>query len=107
MNRTLTAVSTTVHELHRRNSTQTSQAAHSRPESVNALAMRYRLTTDEFAAQNLVESQTVRKQYSLSGSYFGVKPIRLPNRRLLWPDNTIEELLIGAGVIASTKGAKA
>ncbi|VTU31037.1 hypothetical protein SRS16CHR_04798 [Variovorax sp. SRS16] len=49
----------------------------------------FRLTTDQFAAQQLVEPQTVRKQYSASGSYHGVRPVRLRNRKLLWPDNTI------------------
>lgn len=53
---------------------------------------RYSLSTEAFAAQHLVEPQSVRKQYSLHGSYHGVRPIRLPNRRLLWPADTIARL---------------
>ena len=58
----------------------------------------YRLSTDQYAAQNLVQPQTVRKQVAATGTYFGVRPIRLPNRRLLWPDNTITSLVKRAGV---------
>ncbi len=53
----------------------------------------YALNTDEFAAQLLVLPQTVRKQYSQTGSYFGAIPLRLPNRKLLWPRDTVEKLL--------------
>jgi hypothetical protein len=54
---------------------------------------RYRLSTDAFAAQHLVEPQTVRKQYSVTGSYHGVRPVRLPNRRLLWPADSIQQIV--------------
>ena len=53
----------------------------------------YCLTTSEFAKRNLVEPQTVRKQHSITGSYFGVRPLPLPNRRLLWPDDSILKLV--------------
>lgn len=43
------------------------------------------LTTDEFAAQRRVLPQSVRKRYCLTGSYFGVRPVKQPNGRLLWP----------------------
>lgn len=52
----------------------------------------YRLTTDEFAAQRRVLPQTVRKQYAATGTYCGVAPLRMPNRRLLWPAGTIERI---------------
>ena len=53
----------------------------------------YRLSTEAFAARYLVEPQSVRKQYAANGSYCGVRPLVLPNRRLLWPDDTIELLV--------------
>lgn len=53
----------------------------------------FRFTTDQFAAQHLVDAQTVRKRLSSHGSYFGVKPLRLPNRRLLWPGDSIAALI--------------
>lgn len=54
---------------------------------------RYGLTTDEFAAQHVVKPQTVRKRYAATGTYHGVQPLRLPNRRLLWPVDSIDALL--------------
>ena len=59
------------------------------------VANRYGLTTEQFAAQHLVKPQTVRKRYAASGSYHGVCPVRLPNRRLLWPADSIDALLTG------------
>lgn len=55
-------------------------------------AANYRLSTAQFAHLNLVEEESVRKRYSKTGSYHGVRPLRLPNRRLLWPDNAVESL---------------
>lgn len=60
---------------------------------IPAYQARYQLTTDAFAAQHLVDAQTVRKRLSSHGSYFGVKPLRLPNRRLLWPADSIKTLI--------------
>lgn len=56
-------------------------------------AKNYTLCTEEFAAQLLVQSDTVRKQVSLTGSYLGIRPVHLPNQRLLWPSDVIEQLL--------------
>ena len=44
------------------------------------------LSTADFAAQNLVQPATVVKRYCTSGTYHGVLPRKLANRRLLWPD---------------------
>jgi hypothetical protein len=41
--------------------------------------------TNEFARAHHVKPQSVRRRYSETGSYFGVKPNKLPNRRLSWP----------------------
>ncbi len=54
---------------------------------------RFRLSTEAFAAQFLVAPQTVRKQYAATGSYHGIRPVRLPNRKLLWPADSINKLL--------------
>lgn len=53
----------------------------------------FQLTTDAFAAQYLVGPQTVRKRLSRHGSYFGIKPLRLPNGRLLRPVDSIKALI--------------
>lgn len=44
-----------------------------------------------------VEPQLVRKHYSDTGSYHGVRPTKLPNRRLLWPAAEVRRLLDGSG----------
>ncbi|WP_334032931.1 hypothetical protein [Burkholderia gladioli] len=44
------------------------------------------VSTEVFASNNHVQPQTPRKQYCLTGSYFGVVPTKLANGRLLWPD---------------------
>lgn len=64
--------------------------------AVEGESERYCLSTESFAAQYLVEPQTVRKQYAMTGSYHGVRPLRLPNRKLLWPADSIEKLLAAA-----------
>lgn len=56
---------------------------------------REHLSTDEFAAVLAVEAQTVRKRHSETGTYHGVRPIKLPNRRLLWPVDAVRRLLNG------------
>jgi hypothetical protein len=49
-------------------------------------AISYKLNTEDFAAKQHVKSQTVRKRLCETGSYFGVTPKKLANRRLVWPD---------------------
>jgi hypothetical protein len=48
------------------------------------------LDTERFAELNQVKSQTIRKRYCETGSYFGVKPKKLMNGRLAWPDVQVE-----------------
>lgn len=45
----------------------------------------YPLTTEQFAALNCAKSQSVRARVCRTGSYFGVRPIKLANRMLAWP----------------------
>lgn len=47
--------------------------------------VRFTDETEEFAELNGVKAQSVRKRYSQTGSYFGVRPLKLANRRLKWP----------------------
>lgn len=58
------------------------------------------LTTEEFAAQVGVKPQSIRVQLCRRGSYFGIRPTKLPNRRLLWPADAKERLLRLAGEAA-------
>lgn len=56
------------------------------------------LSTDEFAAVLAVDPQSVRKRYSQEGSYHGIRPTKLPNRRVLWPAEAVKRLLEGRPV---------
>ena len=50
------------------------------------------LTTEVFATRFGVKGATVRRNFCVNGHFLGLKPIKLPNTRLLWPDTTPEEL---------------
>jgi hypothetical protein len=56
-------------------------------------ANREHLSTEELAAVLAVEPQSIRKRYSVTGTYHGVRPVKLPNRRLLWPIEPVKRLL--------------
>lgn len=65
----------------------------STPQALHANAgstTNFPLDTDQFAANNKVKAQTVRKRFCETGSYFGIKPKKLMNGRLAWPDIQIE-----------------
>lgn len=53
------------------------------------------LTTNQLADKLSLRPQTIRKCYSKTGAYLGVKPIKLPNGRLYWPTDAISKLLAG------------
>lgn len=57
--------------------------------------MLHTITTDEFAAVLGVKAPTVRRAHCLKGHYLGIRPIKLPNRLLLWPAVEVEQLLQG------------
>lgn len=43
------------------------------------------LTTEALAARFLVKPTSIRSAYCRNGHYYGLKPTKLPNGRLLWP----------------------
>ncbi|MEX3930359.1 hypothetical protein AB4Y32_00845 [Paraburkholderia phymatum] len=53
------------------------------------------LTTEAMADTVGVQAQSVRKRYSQTGTYFGLKPVKLPNRRLMWEANAVAKFLRG------------
>lgn len=59
-----------------------------------------RISTEELAALLLIEPQTVRAGYCRKGHYYGIRPVKLPNRRLLWPADEVERLLASEQVKA-------
>ena len=46
---------------------------------------KYDLSAEQFAALNQVKPQSVRSRLCRTGSYFGIRPIKLANGRLAWP----------------------
>lgn len=54
-----------------------------------------KITTEELAGKLCVKPGTVRRGYCLDGHYLGLKPIKLPNRRLLWSADKANKLLEG------------
>ncbi|OMW53262.1 hypothetical protein AQ912_10085 [Burkholderia pseudomallei] len=64
---------------------------------------RRHISTDEFADRMLVLRQTVLKTHSRTGQYAGVRPVRLPNRRLAWPVDEIEKLFSASGNHSTTE----
>ncbi|CAN0618011.1 conserved protein of unknown function [Burkholderia multivorans] len=51
------------------------------------------LTTEELASLMSVRPQSIRKRYMKTGSYHGVRPTKLPNRFLAWPNNSVQQLM--------------
>lgn len=55
------------------------------------------LSTNQFALLLAMQPQSIRKRWSQTGSYFGVQPIKLRNRKLAWPANALEVLAKSRG----------
>lgn len=50
------------------------------------------ITTEQLAQQLHLKPQSLRAALSRDGAYFGLVPRKLPNGRLLWPDDALEKL---------------
>lgn len=50
----------------------------------------YELSTAEFAKLHQVKPETPRTQFCRAGHYLGVKPKKLANGRLVWPNIRVE-----------------
>lgn len=50
----------------------------------------YELSTAEFARLHQVKPETPRTQFCRTGFYLGVKPKKLANGRLVWPNVRVE-----------------
>jgi len=55
--------------------------------------MRNLLSTESLAEKLKLKPQSIRARVCRTGSYFGLIPQKLPNGRLLWPDDAAERLL--------------
>lgn len=54
-----------------------------------------KLTTEELAAFLRVVPQTVRAGLCRNGHYLGLRPLKLPNGKLLWNFADVDQLLSG------------
>lgn len=54
------------------------------------------LTSEQLAEQLNLKPQTLRAALCRDGAYFGVRPVKLPNRRLVWPHDSVSRLMGGA-----------
>lgn len=52
------------------------------------------LSTEELCQKLKVKPGTARRALCANGHYMGIKPIKLPNGRLLWPDVEPDKLQI-------------
>lgn len=61
----------------------------------SAITTNRRLTTEELAIALAMRPQSLRKRLSQTSSYFGIRPLKMPNGRLFWPCDTVEQLTNG------------
>ena len=54
-----------------------------------------KITTEEMAAQLRIVPQTARAGFCRKGHYLGLRPVKLPNGKLLWDAAAVERLTIG------------
>lgn len=56
------------------------------------------ISTEVLARSLGLKPQSIRAAVCRRGSYFGLRPVRCPNRRLLWPADAVERLTAGQTV---------
>lgn len=50
------------------------------------------ISTNELAALLSVKPSSIYKRLCLTNSYWGINPTKLPNGRLLWPADVLEQM---------------
>ena len=53
-------------------------------------------TTEQLADQAKLKAQSLRAAFCRDGHWCGIRPVKLPNRRLLWPAEAVNALLSGS-----------
>lgn len=56
-----------------------------------------KLTTEEMASMLRIVPQTARAGLCRNGQYMGLRPVKLPNGKLLWDAAAVERLTSGEG----------
>lgn len=57
--------------------------------------IKFNQPTEQLANALGIKASSIRTRFCKTGSYFGLKPRKLPNGRLLWPSDSVEQLLKG------------
>lgn len=52
-------------------------------------------STEEFAKLLRITANTIRRGLCVNGHYLSVRPVKLANRRLVWPADQADQLLRG------------
>lgn len=60
-----------------------------------AFQTRRPITTEELAALLSIRPQSIRKRYCQTGAYFSLRPVKMPNGRLMWPADALDKLAEG------------
>lgn len=55
------------------------------------------LSTETLAQSLGIKPQTLRAALCRNGHYYGIRPVKLPNRLLLWPADALERLTAKKG----------
>ena len=63
----------------------------------NVITRPRKLDTAEAADRLRIRPQTLRRALCLQGHYFGMRPVKLPNGRLLWDAADLDRLTAGEG----------
>ncbi|CAG4903327.1 DNA-binding protein [Paraburkholderia saeva] len=53
------------------------------------------ITTEELAVLLSIRPQSIRKRYCQTGAYFSLRPVKMPNGRLMWPADALDKLAEG------------
>lgn len=61
----------------------------------NVITRPRKLDTAEAADRLRIRPQTLRRALCLQGHYFGMRPVKLPNGRLLWDSADLDRLTAG------------
>lgn len=67
--------------------------------------MQNHLTTEALAECLGIKPQTLRANLCRNGHYFGIRPVKTPNRFLLWPADAVERLTSGQAITADGEAA--
>ena len=59
------------------------------------MEQRHYLSTEAAAARLAVKPNTLRSALCRHGHYLNIRPVKLPNRLLVWPADQIERVLSG------------